>query len=198
MIQGIIQDSLRESIEVKRRFAETGSGDIIRAAEAVAAAFKSGGKLLICGNGGSAADAQHVAAEFVNRFLLDRRPLPAIALTTDSSVLTSIGNDFSYEEVFAKQVRALAGKGDILLAISTSGNSPNVLRAILAARQTEAVTVVGLTGEGGGRMASLCDILIAVPSRYTPAIQESHLWAEHLLCQLVDEMLFGRLSGERA
>lgn len=197
MMHAIIQDSLSQSIDVKRRFAAIGSAAIIRAAEAVASCFKAGGKLLIFGNGGSAADAQHVAAEFVNRFLLDRRPLPAIALTTDSSVLTSIGNDFSYDDVFVKQVRALAGKGDVLLAISTSGNSPNVLRALEVAREIAGVTVIGLTGEGGGKMSPLCDILLAAPSCYTPAVQEAHLWAEHLICQLVDEMLFGGLSGER-
>ncbi len=152
--------------------------------------FTDAGKVLIFGNGGSAADAQHLAAEFVNRFLIDRPPLAAVALTTDTSVITSIGNDFSFDDIFAKQVIALGKEGDVALGISTSGNSTNVVLGIEAAVRQGMKTAV-LTGEGGGRLADMADIVLAVPSRKTPVIQEVHLWIEHLICQLVDEILFG-------
>ena len=149
--------------------------------------------ILLCGNGGSAADAQHLAAEFVNRFLIDRRPLPAVALSTDTSILTAVGNDFGFELVFAKQVQALGRPGDVLMAMSTSGNSPNVLSALRAGRESGMITL-GLTGEGGGKMRGMCDHLLAVPSSQTPLIQEVHITIGHLLCLLTDEILFGGLK----
>jgi D-sedoheptulose 7-phosphate isomerase len=154
-------------------------------------AFENGGKLLICGNGGSAADAQHLAAEFVNRFRLERRPLPAIALTTDTSVITSISNDYDFDQVFSRQVEALAGPGDIVLGISTSGNSPNVLKALSAARQIGAKTVA-LTGATGDAMERCSDMVLCVDSSDTPRIQEVHIFLEHLLCDLVEQGLFNR------
>lgn len=148
--------------------------------------FKTGGKLLICGNGGSAADAQHIAAEFINRFRIERQPLPAIALTTDTSVLTSIGNDYDYVEVFSKQVKALANKGDMLFAISTSGTSKNVLLALKEAKDKGVITV-GFSGDYREEMGRLCDHYIALPSRNTPRIQEVLLVVEHAICELIDE-----------
>ena len=164
--------------------------EVARLAHVLADALAGGRKLLLCGNGGSAADAQHMAAEFVNRFLIDRRPLPAIALTTDTSILTAVGNDFGFDLVFAKQVQALGRDGDVLLGLSTSGNSPNVVAALEAGRDLGMITI-GLTGEGGGKMRELCDHLLAVPSRQTPLIQEIHITVGHLLCLLTDEILFG-------
>ncbi len=148
--------------------------------------FRKGGKLLICGNGGSAADAQHIAAEFVNRFRIERAPLPAIALTTDSSILTSIGNDYDYVEVFSKQVRALGNKGDMLFAISTSGTSKNVLVALKEAKEKGLITV-GFSGDYREEMGRLCDYYIALPSRNTPRIQEVLLVVEHAICELIDK-----------
>lgn len=165
------------------------AGRVADMARTIAVAMARGHKLLIAGNGGSAADAQHWAGEFANRFLMDRPPLPALALTTDTSVLTAIGNDFGYEQVFAKQVQALGAPGDVFLGISTSGNSPNVVLALEAARNREMITL-GLTGEGGGRMAGLCDLLLAVPHPSTPLVQEIHAAVGHLLCGLVDYYLF--------
>ena len=172
-------------------FAEQGA-EVVRLADVLAAALGHGHKILLCGNGGSAADAQHLAAEFVNRFLIDRRPLPAVALTTDTSILTAVGNDFGFDLIFAKQIQALGRAGDVLLALSTSGNSPNVLAA-LEAGQAMGMVTIGLTGEGGGRMREMCDHLLAVPSRQTPLIQEIHITVGHLLCLLTDELLFGEL-----
>ncbi|WP_462324530.1 D-sedoheptulose 7-phosphate isomerase [Desulfoplanes sp.] len=151
------------------------------------------GKILLCGNGGSAADCQHLAAEFTNRFLLERPPLPALALTTDTSALTAIGNDYSFEQVFDKQLKALGRKGDVLVAISTSGNSPNILKAVRSAKEM-GITVVGMTGESGGEMGPLCDHLLDVPVKSTPLIQEMHIAAGHLLCRLVDYFLFEKVS----
>lgn len=159
-------------------------------AERCADTLQGGGKLLLAGNGGSAADAQHIAAEFVGRFQMERRPLPAIALTTDTSLLTAVGNDYGFDEIFARQVRGLARPGDLFIGISTSGNSPNVLAA-LAACVEQGVTRIGLTGAGGGRMAAHCDLLIEVPSSETPRIQEAHILIGHIICALVDEQLFG-------
>ena len=186
----IIEHSLQLGIEAKRQFAEQSSEALLALVDLLVATFTNGGKVLIFGNGGSAADAQHVAAEFVNRFLIDRPPLAAVALTTDTSVITSIGNDFSFDDIFAKQVTALGREGDVALGISTSGNSANVVLGIEAAVRQGMKTAV-LTGEGGGRLADMADIVLAVPSRKTPVIQEVHLWIEHLICQLVDEVLFG-------
>lgn len=161
------------------------------AAGAIASALAGGRKLLAFGNGGSAAEAQHLVAELVNRFNLERPPLPALALTTDSSVLTSIANDYKFEDIFSKQIKALGMDGDVALGISTSGNSPNVIKGLGAARSRNMVTI-GLTGRDGGDMLSLCDLLIRVPSDETARIQEVHNLVSHLVCELVDTILFGR------
>jgi len=155
------------------------------------AALRNGHKLLFAGNGGSAADAQHWAGELVSRFYYDRPGLPAIALTTDTSILTAIGNDYGYDYVFARQVEALGQEGDVLVAISTSGNSRNIVRAIEAAREKRMV-VIGYTGQGGGQMASLCDLCFRVPSGETPRIQEGHEALGHLLCALIEAEMFPR------
>ncbi len=155
----------------------------------VAAAMRNGGRYLVCGNGGSAADAQHIAGELVGRLMYDHAPLAALALTADSSVLTATGNDYGFEHVFSRQVLGLGRPGDVLLAISTSGNSPNVLAAIAAARQ-RGMAVHGFAGTGGGAMATLCDRLLAAPSAWTPIIQQVYMTAAHLVCALVERELF--------
>lgn len=161
---------------------------ITECAEKIADTLRAGGKLMIFGNGGSAADAQHLAAEFVNRFRIERPPLAAIALTTDSSILTSIGNDYSFDEIFSKQIRALGNPGDIAWGISTSGNSKNVLEAMRAAREIGMFTV-GFTGKGGG-IVSWSDLVITVESDVTARIQETHITIGHILCELADRKLF--------
>ena len=161
-------------------------------AEAVAlclAAFAAGNKMLFAGNGGSAADAQHWAGELVSRFYFDRPGLPAIALTTDTSILTAIGNDYGFDYTFARQIEALGREGDVFVAISTSGNSPNILRAVTAAR-SRGVRVLGFTGKTGGKLASSCDICFQVPSDETPRIQEGHEFIGHLLCALIEAGMF--------
>ncbi|MDL2279882.1 D-sedoheptulose 7-phosphate isomerase [Desulfovibrio sp. OttesenSCG-928-G11] len=188
-----VLEHAEQGAELRRRFFAAHAGLVARMALRLAVTLARGNKLLICGNGGSAADAQHLAGEFVNRFLIDRPPLPAIALTTDSSVLTAVGNDFGFELLFAKQVQALGQAGDLLLVISTSGNSPNIIEALKAARE-RGLTSLGLTGNGGGKMASLCDFLINVDSASTPLIQEVHLAVEHLLCGLTDYYLFENVA----
>ena len=152
-------------------------------------AYKAGGKLLLCGNGGSAADAQHIAAEFVNRFMIERPPLPAMALTTDTSVITSIGNDYNFDQIFLKQIKALGKEGDIAWGISTSGNSPNVLKALKEAKKMGLKTI-GLTGKDGGKMAKMVDYLLNVESDVTARIQETHITLSHVICELVDIKLF--------
>ena len=185
-----IETHLLQSAEIKRQTAASCAGSIARAAEVIAGAFLSSGKLLLCGNGGSAADCQHMAAEFVSRFSkdLDRRALPAIALTTDTSFLTAFGNDCGFEGIFERQVEALGSPGDVLIAISTSGNSPNVIRAVEAARERSMGTIA-LTGNGG-RLSAMADVPIAVPSTDTQYIQEAHLAVEHIVCELVEFILF--------
>jgi len=185
-----IETGLRGSIAAKEAFWRRNSDSLTRLIHLLVSVLRDKKKILIFGNGGSAADAQHMAAEFVNRFLLDRPPLAAIALTTDSSILTSVGNDFSFDEIFAKQVQALGREGDLALGISTSGNSENVIRAVRAARERRMHTAV-LTGGSGGRLAAMADICLNVPTTFTPHIQETHLWIEHVVCQQVDEMMFG-------
>ncbi|MGB7070957.1 MAG: D-sedoheptulose 7-phosphate isomerase, partial [Pyrinomonadaceae bacterium] len=147
--------------------------------------FERGGKVLICGNGGSAADAQHIAAEFVGRFEAERRALPSIALTTDTSALTALANDYDFERIFSRQVEALAREGDCLIAISTSGNSPNVISAAMKARQMRC-QVIGMTGAGGKKLASICDAAILVPSGRTARIQEAHITIGHIWCEMID------------
>ncbi|TAN22226.1 MAG: SIS domain-containing protein [Acidobacteria bacterium] len=166
-------------------------GALTRAADVLVACYRAGGKALFCGNGGSAAQAQHLAAEFVGRYLRERRPLAALALHSNSSTLTAIGNDYGYEQSFARPVEAFARRGDVIVGLSTSGNSPNVVEALRRGRELDC-TAIALTGEGGGKMAAEADILIAVPSRETPRIQECHLLIGHCLCQAVEEALFGR------
>lgn len=158
---------------------------------ACAATLRDGGKILLAGNGGSAGDAQHIAGEFVARLNFDRAPLAALALTVDTSVLTAIGNDYGFDQIFSRQVTALAQPGDVLIAISTSGRSPNILRALEAARARGATTI-GFAGRGGGEMAALCDIVLAVPSAATPLIQQVHIAAAHAICGAVEAMLFQR------
>lgn len=181
------------SIETKTLAAEQLPPFIEQAAQVMVNALLNGGKILSCGNGGSAGDAQHFSSELLNRFERERPSLPAIALTTDSSTVTSIANDYSYNEVFSKQIRALGNAGDVLLAISTSGNSANVVQAIQAAHERD-MTVVALTGKNGGHMASLLtadDVEVRVPSSVTARIQEVHLLVIHCLCDLIDCSLFG-------
>jgi D-sedoheptulose 7-phosphate isomerase len=158
-------------------------------ADACIRCFQQGGKILLAGNGGSAADAQHIAGEFVSRFAFDRPGLPAIALTTDSSILTAIGNDYGYEKLFARQVQAHGNKGDVFIGYSTSGKSPNILRAFEESR-ARGLVCIGLTGNRGGAMRELCDYLLEVPSSDTPKIQEGHLVLGHILCGLVEQALF--------
>ncbi|MGH8736166.1 MAG: phosphoheptose isomerase [Burkholderiales bacterium] len=182
-----------DSAQLKLAAAQALAVPIAHAAALMADALRAGGKLLACGNGGSAADAQHFAAELVNRFEAERPPLAAVALTTDSSALTAIANDYSYEQVFAKQLRALGRRGDVLLAISTSGNSGSVLEAVRAARELE-LRVVALTGNGGGKLAPLLaagDVHVCVPHARTARIQEVHLLALHCMCDAIDFQLFG-------
>lgn len=182
-----------DSAQLKLAAAPALVAPIARAAAAMSAALQAGGKVLACGNGGSAADAQHFAAELVNRFERERAPLAGIALTTDSSALTSIANDYGYEQVFEKQLRALARKGDVLLAISTSGNSASVLAAMRAAREL-GVRTVALTGRGGGKMGAALgaeDVHVCVPHERTMRIQEVHLLVLHCLCDGIDFQLFG-------
>jgi D-sedoheptulose 7-phosphate isomerase len=182
-----------DSAKLKLEAAKVLSAPIVRGVELMAASLQAGGKILACGNGGSAADAQHFAAELVNRFERERAPLAGLALTTDSSTLTSIANDYSYEQVFEKQLRALGRKGDVLLAISTSGNSGSVVAAMRAAREM-GVAVVALTGRGGGKMAEHLapgDVHVCVPHERTMRIQEVHLLVLHCLCDGIDTRLFG-------
>lgn len=160
--------------------------DVERAARLMADALRAGRTLLFCGNGGSAADAQHLAAEFMGRYMRERAPLPALSLTVDTSALTAIGNDYGFDRVFARQLSGIARPGDVLVAISTSGRSRNVVEAIAAARE-RGVAVVGLTGRSGGDMAGLCDVCIRVPSDATPRIQELHIVVGHVLCELVED-----------
>ena len=161
-----------------------------RIGDAIAQCFRAGGKLMLAGNGGSAADAQHIAAEFLSRYTLDRNPLPALALTTDTSVLTAVGNDYGFDRVFERQVRGLGRQGDVFAAISTSGQSPNILAALKAAREL-GVTTVGFTGSRTAPMTALCDHALVAPSEETPIIQQIHLVAAHAICGLVEQQLFG-------
>lgn len=185
-----ISSIVTDSLEVKRRYFAEHAADVERAAKMIADCFSAGGKLLLCGNGGSSCDAQHIAGEFINRFLpQDRRALPAIALSTDGGVLTCIANDTGFENIFARQIEALGARGDVCLAITTSGNSPNVINAIRAAHARE-MKVIGLLGRDGGRCAALCDLALVVQSEDTQRIQETHNLIGHVLCELVETILF--------
>jgi D-sedoheptulose 7-phosphate isomerase len=189
-----ITRSLLESAALKGRIAQELGTTIAQAGDLLVEALRAGGKLLFFGNGGSAADAQHLAAEFVGRYVNDRSPLAAIALTTDSSALTAIGNDYGFEQVFARQVRALGRRGDVAIAISTSGRSRNVILGIEAARETGLATLA-LIGGDGGNLAPSVDVAIVVPSTTTARIQECHITIGHVLCEYVDAELFGKDEG---
>lgn len=182
-----------ESAEVKRRFVREHADRIVEVASLILRAFREGHKVLLFGNGGSATDASHIAAEFVGRYCQDRAPLPAIALATDMAALTCISNDYDYTEIFARQVNAHGQKGDIAIAISTSGNSPNVLKGVEAARARGLITVAW-TGRGGGKLAGLVDYPFIVPSPVTARIQECHITLGHVLCELIEEGLLEKTS----
>lgn len=190
-MQNYIYSQILNSIKTAEKIA--GSQEILsaitEAANALILAFRNHGKVMLAGNGGSAADSQHIAAEFVNRFYFDRDGLPAIALTTDTSVLTAIGNDYGFDRLFARQVNALGNKGDILIAYSTSGNSVNIIEALKECR-LKGIKSIGFTGSAGGKMKDLCDILIKVPSEETPRIQEMHILIGHIICSIAEEALF--------
>ena len=194
---GLIDELAGESARVKTLFFKTNNQKIADAAGKISEAFRQGRKVLLFGNGGSAADAQHIAAEFVGRFVPDRRALPAISLATDTSALTALGNDYGYNFVFSRQVEALGVAGDVAIGISTSGNSPNVIAALDAARARGMLTI-GFTGEGGGKMVSHTDILFSVPSKSTPRIQETHLTLAHIVCELIDRELFPEAWAPKA
>jgi D-sedoheptulose 7-phosphate isomerase len=187
-----IEEKIREmanaGIAAKRRFFDEFSADVAQAAEMIIAAMRAGGKLLIFGNGGSAADAQHIAAELAFKMGRERAALPALALTTDTSLLTAISNDRSFDFIFVRQLQAIGRKGDVALALSTSGNSPNVIEAIKEARAME-IKSIGLLGAGGGQAASLVDLALIVPHHETPRIQEVHIAVSHIICQLIEDEL---------
>ncbi len=183
--------SFKESSQVKDIFVNENLFKIVEIVEVLTAALKRGNKIMLFGNGGSAADAQHLAAEFVNRFLIERPPLAAMALSTDTSVITSIGNDYDFAEIFSKQIRALGQEGDVAWGISTSGNSPNVTKGIETAKKMGLVTI-GLTGRDGGTIARIVDHSLKVPSNSTPRIQETHITVGHVICEMVDFKLFQR------
>ncbi len=183
--------SLEAHLAVGRRLLASEIENIERCAEYIFATLEAGGKILICGNGGSAADAQHLAAEFVGRFETERKALPAIALTTDTSALTALANDYNFERVFSRQVEALAREGDLLIAISTSGTSPNVVQAVLAARRIGCRTL-GMTGAKGKKLASLCDECVLIPAERTARIQEAHITIIHIWCEIIDAKLAGK------
>jgi len=196
MTPDTLSEVLRESAQIKIRLAEEQAEAILEAVEVVIRALARGRTVFFFGNGGSAADAQHLAAELVGRFTLERRPLSALALTTDTSILTSIGNDYGFEHVFTRQIQGLGRPGDVAIGLSTSGNSPNVLRAIEAAIAM-GISTIALTGAGGGKLHGLADICLRVPSSNTARIQESHIIIGHLICQGVDEAVAdGRIPTE--
>lgn len=188
-----VRDLFDNSIETKKDFVNGSADKIVQAVQKTVEALKKGQKLLFFGNGGSACDASHLAAEFVNRFKIERPGLPALALATDMAVITSISNDYDYSEIFSRQIRTLGEAGDIAFAISTSGNSPNVIKGVLAAKE-KGIKTIGLTGGTGGKLASLSDLAFIVPSASTARIQETHITLGHVICELVDELLYGSLK----
>jgi len=195
-LQEIIEKIFAASVIVQETFVKENVPNLILLAEKVASAFTSDRKLLVCGNGGSAAEAQHIAAEFLNRYTLDRPPLPAMALTVDTSVITGIGKDYSFVDIFSKQVKAIGMEGDILLVLSTSGNSENLLSAVRDA-QGLMIYTAGFIGNSGGNLARLVDLAVVVKSAEVPRVEEAHTLAGHILCSLVDYILFQRhLSDE--
>jgi D-sedoheptulose 7-phosphate isomerase len=189
LMENLIAEIVEDSQRVKNEFIKQNTKKLIYLARHISNAFKNKRKLMLCGNGGSAADAQHISAEFVNRFQLERKPLPALALTTDTSIITSIANDYGYEKIYSKQITALGAEGDTLISISTSGNSPNIISAIMTAKKMGIYTV-GLGGKDSGKMTKLVDLSLVVESNSTPRIQETHILTGHLICELVDYILF--------
>jgi D-sedoheptulose 7-phosphate isomerase len=192
-MENIILKRFKESSEVKTRFLKENLSPLLDVIKLVSHTFEAGNKLFLFGNGGSAADAQHLAAEFVNRYVMDRPPLPAIALTTDTSILTSVSNDLAFNEIFAKQLRALGKEGDVAVGISTSGSSPNIIKAFEVAKEMGMKTVA-LTGNDGGVVAKMVDIPLVVPSTSTPRIQEAHILIGHILCEMVEHYLFFKVT----
>ncbi len=190
-----VQEAFAESSRLKREFAATEAEAVVAAAQMLAGALQQGGKLLFFGNGGSAADAQHLAAEFVNRFQVERPPLAALALTTDTSILTAVANDYDFREIFAKQVTALGRAGDVAVGLSTSGNSPNVVEGLKQARQL-GLRTLALSGGEGGPVTAVAELALVAPSRNTPRIQELHITMGHVLCDLVDFILFPEKFGD--
>jgi len=190
-LEEMVCDRIRRSIDVKQALLrdEAFSSLVTQAALQIVKALRAGGKVMFCGNGGSAADAQHLAAEFTGRYLKERRALPALALHANTSAVTAIGNDYGFDLVFARQVEALGKEGDVTVGISTSGNSPNVLRALEAAK-SKSIYTVALTGASGGKMKDVADCAIRIPSEETPRIQECHILTGHIICEIVEEMLF--------
>ncbi len=188
-MEEIIFKRFGETDKIKKQFLQENLPQLIAIIKLIADAFENGNKILLFGNGGSAAEAQHLAAELVNRFLMERPPLPAIALSTDTSILTSIGNDYSFSEIFSKQVAALGKEGDIAIGISTSGNSANVIRAIEVAKEMD-IETVALTGNDGGDLAKVADYSLIVSSNSTPCIQEVHMAIGHILCEMVEVQIF--------
>lgn len=183
-----IENIFNESIKTKQDALQNNLNEIEQAALLIIESLKNGGKLLICGNGGSAADSQHIAAEFIGRFQQERKSLPAIALTTDTSILTSLGNDYGYDVIFARQIEGLGNKGDVVLGISTSGDSSNVVEAMKKARELGLKTIT-LTGNQGGQLGNLADVHLNVPSAVTARVQESHICIAHILCELAEKEL---------
>jgi D-sedoheptulose 7-phosphate isomerase len=192
-MENIILKRFKESSEVKTRFLKENLSRLLEVIKLVSHTFEAGNKLFFFGNGGSAADAQHLAAEFVNRYVMDRPPLPAIALTTDTSILTSVSNDLAFNEIFAKQLRALGKEGDVAVGISTSGSSPNIIKAFEVAKEMGMKTVA-LTGNDGGVIAKMVDFSLVVPSTSTPRIQEAHILIGHILCEMVEHYLFFKVN----
>ncbi len=187
-MQEIIKSIFQESIRVKEETLQRNLPQIVKAIEQITNVLQNNGKLFFMGNGGSAADSQHIAAEFIGRFQKERRSLPAIALTTDSSILTALGNDYGFDIVFARQLEGLGTRGDLVVAISTSGNSKNVIEGVKRAKEL-GIKSISLTGCGGGKLAGLCDINLIVPSNKTARIQESHICIAHTICELVENTL---------
>ena len=191
-MKNIVERGFVESIEAKQRSLKNNRESLIRAATLIVEAFNNESKLLIFGNGGSAADAQHIAAEFVNRFMIERPPLPAMALTTNTSILTSVGNDYSFDDIFSKQIKALGMEGDVAWGISTTGGSANVLAGLRVARD-RGLRTIGMTGSDHGKMSEVVQVLLEVDATNTARIQECHITMAHIICELVDYQLFQRL-----
>jgi len=192
-MENIILKRFKESSKVNALFLRENLPKLLDVIKSVSHAFESGNKIFFFGNGGSAADAQHLAAEFVNRYVMDRPPLPAIALTTDTSILTSVSNDLAFDEIFAKQLRALGKEGDVAIGISTSGNSPNIIKAFEVAKEMR-MKRVALTGNNGGVISKMADFSLVVPSTSTPRIQEVHILIGHVLCEMVEHYLFFKVN----